>query len=270
MSAIALIWAANVKGLKPSTKIVLIQLAERHNKDTGQCNPRLSLLADDCEMSRASLLRHLGYLEEMGYVTRVAQGRDFGGRAPSQYDLHMEQRSQIETGGKGLISDEQRSQIGGGKGLTDETPYIEPVLNQEEPSAQECALSLFSEKEQQDSETETSEIPCSKKENQSKEKADADFDRFWQAYPKKAGKPAARKAWDKAIKKDLPEKIISAAGRYATWLKEPCKPGDFRPHAKHPQGWLNDERWNDPELQEATERPVSDMVRRARAMTAGY
>ncbi len=32
MSGMALIWAANVKGLKPAAKIVLIQLADFHNK----------------------------------------------------------------------------------------------------------------------------------------------------------------------------------------------------------------------------------------------
>lgn len=39
MSGMALIWAANVKGLKPAAKIVLIQLADFHNKETGQCYP---------------------------------------------------------------------------------------------------------------------------------------------------------------------------------------------------------------------------------------
>lgn len=53
MSGLALIWTANVKGLKPAAKIVLIQLAEFHNKETGQCNPSAQRLADECEMGRA-------------------------------------------------------------------------------------------------------------------------------------------------------------------------------------------------------------------------
>jgi phage terminase large subunit-like protein len=39
MSGMALIRAANVKGLKPAVKFVLIQLAGFHNKETGQRNP---------------------------------------------------------------------------------------------------------------------------------------------------------------------------------------------------------------------------------------
>ena len=42
MSGMALIWAANVKGLKPAAKIVLIQLADFHHKETGQCNDEIA------------------------------------------------------------------------------------------------------------------------------------------------------------------------------------------------------------------------------------
>jgi len=57
MSGLALIWAANVKGLKPAAKIVLIQLADFHNNETGQYNPSAQRLADECEMGRATLFR---------------------------------------------------------------------------------------------------------------------------------------------------------------------------------------------------------------------
>ena len=82
------------------------------------------------------------------------------------------------------------------------------------------------------------------------------FEDFWRACPKKVGKPAARKAWDKAIKKADPELIIRKVELYAKWLSE-AKPGEFRPIPKHPQGWLNDERWNDEELRDPVRRPVS-------------
>ena len=79
MSGMALIWAANVKGLKPAAKIVLIQLADFHNKETGQCNPSVQRLADECEMGRATLFRHMTTLEECGIVTRHARGDGDGG-----------------------------------------------------------------------------------------------------------------------------------------------------------------------------------------------
>lgn len=90
MSGIALIWAANVKGLKPAAKIVLIQLADFHNKETGQCNPSAQRLADECEMGRATLFRHMTTLEECGLVTRHARGDGDGGRGSNQYELHLD------------------------------------------------------------------------------------------------------------------------------------------------------------------------------------
>ena len=88
MSGMALIWAANVKGLKPAPKIVLIQLADFHNKETGQCNPSAQRLADECEMGRATLFRHMMTLEQSGLVTRHARGD--GSRGSNQYELHLD------------------------------------------------------------------------------------------------------------------------------------------------------------------------------------
>ena len=90
MSSVALIWAANVKGLKPAAKIVLIQLADFHNKETGQCNPSAKRLADECEMGRATLFRHMTTLEEYGLVTRHARGDGDGGRGSNQYELNLD------------------------------------------------------------------------------------------------------------------------------------------------------------------------------------
>tara|TARA_R110000851_G_scaffold22626_11_gene67023 strand:- start:4698 stop:5519 length:822 start_codon:yes stop_codon:yes gene_type:complete len=84
--------------------------------------------------------------------------------------------------------------------------------------------------------------------DQEPEKQDL-FDVFWKVYPKSVGKPAARKAWDKAIKTTNPSEIIEGAKRYAHWLANPKK-GEFRPHPKHPQGWLNAGRWADKDIWE--------------------
>lgn len=69
------------------------------------------------------------------------------------------------------------------------------------------------------------------------------FDQFWDAYPKKADKGAARRAWVKAIKKvDRPSVIIRAALVYRS---DPNRDPQF---TKHPATWLNNEAWlNDPE-----------------------
>ncbi|WP_137771904.1 MULTISPECIES: helix-turn-helix domain-containing protein [unclassified Microbacterium] len=77
---------------------------------------------------------------------------------------------------------------------------------------------------------------------------EADFGRFWSAWPRKVKKPYAFRAWLKAIKRAAPEQIIDAALAYRD------NPG--RPEMKyipHPASWLNADSWND-ELEDSRER----------------
>jgi hypothetical protein len=67
----------------------------------------------------------------------------------------------------------------------------------------------------------------------------SEFDRFWSAYPRKVGKKAALKAWEKAIRDADPETIIAAAQRYA------ANPNLEPKYTAHPTTWLNQGRWDD-------------------------
>lgn len=73
------------------------------------------------------------------------------------------------------------------------------------------------------------------------------FEDFWSAYPKKAGKKNARVAFSKALKHATATQIINGAEKYAAYLAQNTT--EFRPEPKHAQGWLNGERWNDDEIQ---------------------
>ena len=71
---------------------------------------------------------------------------------------------------------------------------------------------------------------------------DASFDAFWNSYPRKQGKGAARKAWIKALTKSDPDTITAAALSYRN---DPNREDAFTAHAST---WLNDERWDDEPL----------------------
>lgn len=72
---------------------------------------------------------------------------------------------------------------------------------------------------------------------------DVGFDAFWKSYPRKIGKGAARKSWDKIKPSEsLLAKIIFAVEQQkksADWQKENGK------YIPHPTTWLNQERWDD-------------------------
>jgi hypothetical protein len=164
MSGMALIWATNVKGLKPAAKIVLIQLVDFHNKETGQSNTSAKRLADECETGRATLFRHMTTLEQCGPVTRHARGDGDGGRGSNQYELHLDitlgPSSRRKGGASGPNGVVYQNETGGnvsnkrGKGPSGETgvvPYrnrnltIEPV-KEPPPRKREDAGNLAVEK----------------------------------------------------------------------------------------------------------------------------
>lgn len=64
----------------------------------------------------------------------------------------------------------------------------------------------------------------------------AEFQQFWQKYPRREGKGAARKSFEKARKSASFEAIIAALDR--PWAADPR----FVPH---PATWLNQQRWLD-------------------------
>lgn len=75
------------------------------------------------------------------------------------------------------------------------------------------------------------------------------FDEFWSAYPMKRGKPAARHAFASACKRAPAAEIIAGAARYAA---DPNRSDAF---TKWAQGWLREDRWNDPPLPSRTGAP---------------
>lgn len=77
-------------GLKPATKIVLYWLADHHNGETGLCCPSVSTLADECEMDRSSIIRHLNTLEKLGLIQRSKRNRDDGSQRSNEFALMLE------------------------------------------------------------------------------------------------------------------------------------------------------------------------------------
>ncbi len=92
MSHDATNWAIKQRGLKPTTKIVLWHLCDRFNPDYG-CFPSQARLAHDCEISRATLNRHLDGLEARGLIRRIRViDPKTGQQRPTRYLLGFETR----------------------------------------------------------------------------------------------------------------------------------------------------------------------------------
>lgn len=71
---------------------------------------------------------------------------------------------------------------------------------------------------------------------------EAAFDAFWTAYPRKVGKPNARRAFDSAMARAPAETITAGAERYRD------DPNRDRAYTAHPTTWLNRDGWDDEAL----------------------
>lgn len=69
MSMNLMVKAMNAKVGNPLRKLVLIKLADNAN-DKGECWPSYQHIADQCEISRRSVITHVNKLEEMGFLKK--------------------------------------------------------------------------------------------------------------------------------------------------------------------------------------------------------
>ena len=91
-----------------------------------------------------------------------------------------------------------------------------------------------------DSEPQRPSVTVPKKNGHAHDEA---FARFWEAYPRKVGKHAARQVFDKInLDPETSDRIVAAADAYR---KKVAKDGTDPQYIKHPSGWLNARRWED-------------------------
>ena len=214
--------AMKVRGLKPAAKIVLYWLADHHNGETGACYPSLNRLSDVCEMSKASIARHLSDLEEAGFITRNERSRGNGSQTTTSYVFHINRLSQNETGAvsncdRGLSQNETPRTLEDITLESNHTPLI----------PQGGGDGLFSETE----------------EPQKTEPADDLFDQWWNLFPKRSGtnpKKSARASFKRAVKVIGFEVLCDATRRFAE-----SRQGEDPKFTPMASTWLNQERWEE-------------------------
>jgi len=130
------------------------------------------------------------------------------------------------------------------------------VLNWQKYQAVETQKETQMEHNRNTTETQVEHLPIIKelknirnkeiyKEKEIKEKEKpqkTEFDIFWDEYPRREGKGAARKSFEKAIKKTTLDVLLEAVRKQKQsdqWTKDN---GQYIPH---PATWLNQERWED-------------------------
>lgn len=211
MSVQALGAAIKLQGVTSTEKLLLIALANYADSHL-ICFPSIRQLALDTCMSERQIQRVMQSLEARKMVARTPRQRLDGSRSTDTIELSL--------GGDTMSPPPDMVSPGvvtnttcGGDTMSPLTTF-EPSLNhQTEPS--DCSPAA---------------------------KVRGDFEGFWEAYPRKVGKGAARPAYRRAVRKigglEPHDLLMEGVRSLALRNLDPR----FIPH---PATWLNQERWDD-------------------------
>ena len=132
MSMLLMVKAMQTKVGNPLRKLVLIKLADNAN-DQGECWPSLQYIADQCEISKRSVIRHVEDLCNNGFLIKKERSGGFNGQRSNLYVLSIggDRESLIANVKKEVVTEshsggDRESLIGGDR----ESPRISHSFNQ--------------------------------------------------------------------------------------------------------------------------------------------
>lgn len=189
MSMELMVKAMKIRVGNPLRKLVLIKLADNAS-DQGECWPSYQHIADQCEISKRSVMNHIAALCESGLVKKVTRKGEKG-NSSNIYLLHLD--------GAG-------DSPGGSAGDSPRTSHsFEPV---NEPVNEPIAVGAS--------------VDESVRVRSNRPEYSPEFEQAWLAYPKRAGgnsKSAAFKAWKARLNEGVnPETMLEGVKRYAGWV----------------------------------------------------
>ena len=233
--------------LTRTEKFVLFVLADSHNDDQHIAWPSLDRLAEQCLISKRGLITTLQQLATRGLLTIVKHATEQGWSLRNEYQFPQLARGEVAAPHPQDVGSEVGAQLGVKFG----------AARGEVARLDDSSLILRDKQEKKEEKKEEK----TKKEKSAPQGAlvvswRVGFLQIWGRYPRKIGKGAAEKAYQKIHPgQELLETIlqkIAAAERTAQWQKDG---GEFIPHLAT---WLNQRRWEDdyPEPAPAAARSV--------------
>lgn len=208
----------------------------RHGLDPASCYPSRKRLSSLMHVSESTVWRLVTELVDAGWVTLTDRHDESGRQLSNGYDLVSSARQRVASTRRG----EGRADATGKRA----TPQRDSdSLRSSDSDRVDATLVLV--------DATSTEVELSW------------FDKFWSVYPRKVGKGAARKSFEKVERKCGRSSSLSvrdvcnAAWRFS---QDPNLPElQFVPH---PATWLNQERWEDGPLPARTDgRPPSRLQR---------
>ena len=221
MSMTLMVKALKTKVGNPLRKLVLLKLADNAN-DQGECWPSYQYIADQCEMSKRSVMLHISKLIEDGFLKKEHR---LGGEKFNKSNLYT---LMVGAGDSlGVVQEihppSAGDSLGGGAGDSPRTYHsLEPISK-----------------------------PLDQSKIAREELIQSSFDYWWKAYPTKTARKASLKKWQSITKKMDDNTVTELTNHIVADVKfrlDGLANGDDRFigfDRLHPSTYLNQERYND-------------------------
>ncbi|EGH9933081.1 helix-turn-helix domain-containing protein [Salmonella enterica] len=211
MSMELMVKAMKVKVGNPLRKLVLLKLADNAS-DHGECWPSYQHIADQCEISKRSVMNHIEALCQCGLVKKELRPGPKG-NSSNVYRLDFSSAGDSPHGAGDSPHGAGDSPHGAGDSLGGSAGAAPRISHSFEPVNESVIEPKYNGSSDNDPE----------KNRSSKENYSNEFETAWQAYPKRAGgnsKAAAYKAWKARLKDGVkPDDMLAGVKRYAAYVK---------------------------------------------------
>lgn len=213
MSMDLMVQAMKIKVGNPLRKLVLLKLADNAS-DLGECWPSYQHIADQCEISKRSVMNHIEALCECGLIKKELRTGPKG-NSSNVYQLNLRSAGDSPGGsanrslpGAGDSLPGAGDSPGGSAGAAPRISHsFEPVNEPVNEPIKHTGASAI----------------ASATARSAKQDYSSEFETAWQAYPKRAGgnsKAAAFKAWNARLKDGVkPEVMLAGVKRYAAYAR---------------------------------------------------
>ena len=217
MSMLLMVKAMQSKVGNPLRKLVLLKLADNAN-DQGECWPSYQYIADQCEMSKRSVMAHIDALIEAGFLRKELRIGGEKGNKSNLYTLRMPSAGDS----LGVVKQIHHPSAGAA------TP---PSAG----AAPRTSHSLESVNESTNVDSGESTVDF----------VSVQFDRFWRNYPTKKAKKPAESAFRSLVKGKKESQVRFYVDMILNYHLDCVERGELGADALHAATLINQQRWKD-------------------------